>query len=418
MWFRISSFSHSDLFRISIFGFRVSFLPELRQILFRSKICGEVRMLASYDVIVVGLGAMGSAAVYHLAKHGKKVLGLDRFSPPHTFGSSHGETRIIREAYFEHPTYVPIIQRAYDLWADLEREANRSLFLQTGGLMIGRADGIVFSGAKRSAEIHRLSHEVLSASDVRSQFPGIEPAEDMMAVREPRAGILFPQVCIESHLALARLRGACLQFDEPVVRWRAEADGVRVLTSKGEYTAGRLLLTAGAWIRSLLPDLKIPLTIERQILFWFQPRENAGLFKPGRCPIYLWEYEPEKFFYGFPDLGTGVKVARHHEGQVTDADNVRREVGSGEIESMRGIVRRFLPQADGPLKASTVCLYTNTPDGHFFIDVHPAHAQVLVASPCSGHGFKFSSVIGEILSDLMTQGQSRFDLSLFRNRFG
>ena len=373
-------------------------------------------MVTSYDVIVAGLGAMGSAAAYHLAKRGKSVLGLDRFTPPHTFGSSHGETRIIREAYFEHPSYVPIIQRAYDLWADLEREVKQSLFLQTGGLMIGPADGIVFSGAKRSSEIHHLSHEVLSASEVRQQFPGLEPAEDMMAIREPRAGILFPQTCIESHLALSRRSGASLQFDEPVVRWRAEADGVRVFTNKGEYNAGHLLLTAGAWIRALLADLNFPFTIERQILFWFQPRGNAGLFKPGRCPVYLWEYAPEKFFYGFPDLGTGVKVARHHQGQLTDPDNVQREVASEEVETMRVIVRRFLPQADGPLRASTVCLYTNTPDGHFFIDVHPAYPQVLVASPCSGHGFKFSSVIGEILSDLIIQGRSRFDLSLFRNR--
>ena len=373
-------------------------------------------MPTSYDVIVAGLGAMGSAAAFHLARRGKIVLGLDRFTPPHTFGSSHGETRIIREAYFEHPTYVPIIQRAYDLWADLERESKQSLFLQTGGLMIGPVDGIVFGGAKRSAELHRLDHEVLSASEVRRQFPGLEPAEDMMAVHEPRAGILFPQACIESHLALGRRSGASLQFDEPVVRWRAEGDGVRVFTSKGEYKAGRLLLTAGAWIRSLLPDLNFPFTVERQILFWFEPCGDANLFKPERCPIHLWEYAPERFFYGFPDLGTGVKVARHHQGHLTNPDNVQRAVAPEEVETMRVIVRRFLPQAEGPLRASTVCLYTNTPDGHFFIDSHPEYPQVLVASPCSGHGFKFSSVIGEILSDMIIQGRSRFDLSLFRNR--
>ena len=373
-------------------------------------------MPTSYDVIVAGLGAMGSAAAFHLARRGKIVLGLDRFTPPHTFGSSHGETRIIREAYFEHPTYVPIIQRAYDLWADLERESKQSLFLQTGGLMIGPVDGIVFGGAKRSAELHRLDHEVLSASEVRRQFPGLEPAEDMMAVHEPRAGILFPQACIESHLALGRRSGASLQFDEPVVRWRAEGDGVRVFTSKGEYKAGRLLLTAGAWIRSLLPDLNFPFTVERQILFWFEPCGDANLFKPERCPIHLWEYAPGRFFYGFPDLGTGVKVARHHQGHLTNPDNVQRAVAPEEVETMRVIVRRFLPQAEGPLRASTVCLYTNTPDGHFFIDSHPEYPQVLVASPCSGHGFKFSSVIGEILSDMIIQGRSRFDLSLFRNR--
>src|SRR6185369_3793454 len=194
-------------------------------------------MPENFDVIIVGLGAMGSATAYHLAKQGKRVLGLDRFSPPHTFGSSHGETRIIREAYFEHPLYVPLVQRAYELWADLERASGQRLFVQTGGLMIGRAEGVVVGGAKRSAEQHHLQHEMLSSAEVRRRFPGLQPAEEMVAVWEPRAGILFPERCIAAHLSLARQHGATSLADAPVVKWQPNGDGVSVFTAKAELSA-------------------------------------------------------------------------------------------------------------------------------------------------------------------------------------
>jgi sarcosine oxidase len=374
-------------------------------------------MSNTFDVIVVGLGAMGSAASYHLAKRGKRVLGLDRFIPPHAFGSSHGQTRIIREAYFEHPLYVPLIRRAYELWAELENESGEKLFQQTGGLMIGRPDGVIVSGAKRSAEEHRLPHELLSALEVGRRFPALRPGEDMVAVWEPRAGILFPERCVEAHLTLAREQGASLHFEEQVLGWNPDAAGVRVITSRGEYQAERLILAAGSWIGSLLPDLNLPFTVERQVQFWFEPKFEPTQFHPGRCPIHLWEHEPGKFFYGFPDLGNGVKVARHHEGDPADPDSINREVSAQEIEAMRRLVRQFLPDADGPLRSSAVCMYTNTPDEHFFIDAHPAFPQVTIASPCSGHGFKFSAVIGEVLTELIVDGKSRFDLSLFHNRF-
>jgi sarcosine oxidase len=377
-------------------------------------------MPSSYDVIIIGLGAMGSAAAYHLAQRGQRVLGLDRFSPPHTMGSSHGQTRIIREAYFEHPCYVPIVQRAYVLWDELSRAANTPLFLQTGGLMIGAPDSIVFTGAKRSADTHRLPHELLSADEVRQRFPALRPDEDMMAVLEPRAGILFPERCIAAHLALAGRHGANLRTEEPVVRWSATKDGVEVTTIKGAYRASQMILSAGSWARELLCDLNPPLTVERQILFWFEPKAAPKLFYAEHCPIHLWEVgagEGRKFFYGFPDLGEGVKVAGHHDGAAVSPESVSREVTPAEVEAMRRLLRRYLPRADGPLRSTTVCLYTNTPDEHFWIDRHPLYRQVLIASPCSGHGFKFSSAIGEILSDLAATGKSQFDLSLFKNRF-
>jgi sarcosine oxidase len=372
-------------------------------------------MSRSFDVVIVGLGAMGSAAAYHLARRDQRVLGLDRFTPPHAFGSSHGQTRFIREAYFEHPFYVPLVQRAYEYWVELERAIGRPLLRQTGGLMLGPPDGTLVTGAQHSAQIHNLAYELLSATEIRGRFPVFHPDDEMIAVLEPRAGIMFPEACIEAHLEMARRHGAVLQFEEPVTAWEADGEGVRVITSNGFYQADRLLLTAGAWMRRLVPDLALPLTVERQVMFWFEPTHPES-FNPDRCPIYIWEYAADRFFYGFPDLGEGVKVGLHHQGETTDPDSVRREAGLEEIEAMRTLLRRFMPDANGPLRASAVCLYTNTPDFHFLIDFHPAHPQVLMASPCSGHGFKFSSVIGEILAELLTEGRTSFDLDFFRLR--
>jgi sarcosine oxidase len=366
-----------------------------------------------FDAIVLGLGAMGSAAVYQLAKAGKRVLGIDRYRPPHTLGSSHGQSRIIREAYFEHPLYVPLVQRAYELWDELEQRTGRTLFRQTGGLMIGHPEGVVFSGAKRSAEQHRLRHEVLSSAQVRARFPAFQPAAEMGAIWEPRAGLLFPEICIDSHLKMAASAGATLNFDEAVDAWQANGSGVEVKTQKGRYNASQLVCCAGAWMPSLLADLKLPLVVERQILFWFEAK-NPSHFAPESCPIYIWEHERGRFFYGFPDLGEGVKVAGHHEGEACHPDQLDRAVKDREIEAMRSILNRFLPSANGALRSTTVCMYTDTPDQHFLIDWHPAcRHRVLIASPCSGHGFKFSSAVGEVLADLLLKGNSRFDLSLF-----
>lgn len=370
-------------------------------------------MPASYDAIIAGLGAMGSAAAFHLARRGVRVLGLDQFTPPHTLGSSHGESRIIREAYFEHPIYVPLVQRAYELWAELERETGSRLFLQTGGLMIGRPDGVVVPGARLSAETHGLKHELLSCDEVRRRFPALQPTNDMVAVWEPRAGVLFPEHCVAAHLQMAQKHGAALQLNEKVLRWQPDGSGVRVVTDKSEYSAAQLIVSAGGWIKTLLPDLPIPLNVERQILFWFEPRDPTKV-SPEGCPIHLWEFQPRRFFYGFPDLGTGVKVAVHHEGEITNADSVRREVAPDEIDKMRAVVRSHLPAVSEKLLRTTVCIYTNTADEHFLVDRHPAHSQVLIVSPCSGHGFKFSSAIGEVVADLATNGRTRFDLDLFR----
>lgn len=367
-----------------------------------------------YDAILLGLGAMGSATAYHLARRGQRVLGLDRFTPPHDLGSSHGQTRIIREAYFEHPLYVPLVQKAYENWAELEHTTGQQLFLPTGGAMIGRAEGVLVTGARASAVTHRLPHEILSAQELYRRFPAFHPADDMIAVWEPRAGILFPEKCIAAHLASARALGATLRFEEPALSWRINGSGVEVTTAKNQYVASRLLITAGAWFTQLAPDLQLPLTCARQTLFWFRPKANPSHFLPKHCPVFLWEYEPNHIFYGFPDLGEGLKLAIHHEGVLTDPNEIKREVDLDETSGLRTILRQFMPEAEGDLLNATVCMYTNTPDSHFLIDHHPYYPQVLLASPCSGHGFKFSSALGEILAELLTTGRTEFDLSPFR----
>jgi len=372
----------------------------------------------SFDVIVAGLGAMGSAAASHLARRGARVLGLDRFAPPHELGSSSGRSRIIREAYFEHPAYVPLVQRAYELWDALERDSGRRLRLETGGLMIGPPEGALVAGALLSARTHRLRHELLEAAALRQRVPALKPGDGTVAVWEPRAGVLFPEACIGAHLEQAARAGATLATEEPVLSWSAGRDGVEVRSAKGRYHARRLLLACGAWTTRVLQDLELPLTVQRQVLMWLQPKEPA-LFAPERFPVFIWEDEPGRFIYGFPELGDGVKVARHQEGERTEPDRVRRQVGPDDIAPLRITLARLVPAVNGLLRDSAVCLYTNAPDGHFVIGAHPAHPEVLIASPCSGHGFKFASALGETLADLLLGAPPRFDLSLFAvGRFG
>jgi sarcosine oxidase len=365
-----------------------------------------------YDVVVAGLGAMGSAIAFHLAQRNVRVIGLDRFVPPHDRGSSHGESRIIRQAYFEHPSYVPLVLRSYDLWRELESLTAQPLLRVTGGAMLGPAEGALVQGALQSARQHRLAHELLSAADVRARFPAFHPSDDMVGVYEPHAGVLFPEACVAAHLAAARRYGATVQYEEPLIGWKMQKDGIEIRTTKETYHAAQLVLSIGPWLPQLLPAL--PFEIERQVLFWFRPKERMHDFTPERCPIYIWESLSQQFFYGFPDLGGGVKIGRHHRGERTTADTVRRHVDMDDETALRDLVSQYMPDANGEIIRSVVCLYTNTPDTHFVLDRHPEYANIWLASPCSGHGFKFASVIGEIVADLLTQGETAHDIHLFR----
>lgn len=371
-------------------------------------------MRGEYDVAVVGLGAMGSATAYHLASRGARVLGLDRFAPPHMLGSTHGRTRIIREAYFEHPLYVPLIRRAYENWATLEREAGEKLLHFTGGLMIGPPDGELVAGARRSAEEHGIAHLMFDAQELRKRFPVFQPDDGMVALLEERAGLLLPERCIEACLRLAAERGAELHVDEPLRAWRVQEGRVTIETDRAEYGVRRAIFCAGAWLPELVPDVALPLRVERQMFHWYSPRSDAEAFLAERCPIALWEFERGRLFATFPDLGDGLKIGIHHEGEHATPDTVRRTITPAEDAEIRGLLDRYLPAASGELRESRVCLYTNTPDHHFLIDTHPAHREIVLASPCSGHGFKFASVVGEILTDMAMDRPSRFDLTPFR----
>ena len=359
---------------------------------------------------------MGSATAFHLARRGQRVLGLDRFALGHSHGSSHGDSRIIREIYFEHPNYVPLVRRAYELWEELQRESGTRLLTITGGLMIGPRDGRLVSGVLRSAAAHDIPYEVLDAREIAERFPGFELRGDDVAVVDSKAGVLNADECVRAQLDLAVRFGAELHFDEPVIRWDSNGDRVRVETASGTYTARQLVLSAGPWMRELLPALATILTVERQVLAWFEPSTNTAWYDPARFPIYLWEYDGGHMGYGFPRLAQGVKAAVFHDGDVVhDPDAIDRSVEPHEVERVRDALHHILPGvAAGALRDTKVCPFTNTPDTHFLIDFHPSFPNVLISSPCSGHGFKFASAIGELQADLIMRGQSRFDVSLFQ----
>jgi len=369
-----------------------------------------------YKAIVVGLGAMGSATLYHLAQQGARALGLEQFAAGHTRGSSHGDSRIIRETYFEHPLYVPLVQRAHELWRELEQQSGESLMTITGGLMIGPPDGVVVSGTLRSAVEHGLPHSILSPLEVRKRFPAFQLADGLVAVLDPRAGFLDPEACNRAHIKGAVELGAEAHFNEVVTDWTADGDRVRVTTESGAYSADKLVLSAGAWNRRLLHDVELPLVVERQSVFWLDPERESPHYDLGRLPIYAYEYRAGNICYGFPRLPRGVKASVMHDGAtVADPDDVNRVVDATEVNKLRAALRPILPAlADAPVRESDVCLFTNTPDHDFIVDFHPSQPLVLISSPCSGHGFKFSSAIGEIQADLLTTGKSAFDLSPFR----
>jgi sarcosine oxidase len=374
-----------------------------------------------YHAIVVGLGAMGSAAVSHLARRGKRVVGLEQFTPAHALGSSHGRSRVTRQAYFENPAYVPLLERATELWRQLQRDSAMRLLQITGGLMLGPPDGVVVKGTLASARRHGLRHDVLEAAEVRRLFPAFTPDEGTTGVLDHAAGVLFPEDCILAHIGSATRAGAELRWQEPVLRWRSTDDHVEVTTARGTYVAEALLLCAGPWMTmtttttELLADLDLPLQVERNVLYWFRPTADLALFAPDRFPVFIVEHSPGKVFYGFPNLDDdGVKVARHHTGELCTPTTMRREVGQDEVHEMRGLLEGVLPTVGGDLLSATTCMYTNTPDGHFIIDRHPRHPNVVLASPCSGHGFKFASVIGEILADLACDGRTQHPIEMFR----
>jgi sarcosine oxidase len=361
----------------------------------------------AYDVIVVGVGAMGSSACYHLATRGARVLGLEQFDIPHSLGSSHGYSRMIRMAYYEHPDYVPLLRRAYELWRKLEHSSGMDLLFEVGGVYMGPPEGHVVAGATEAARRHGLAHEALSHRDLKKRFPQFHLPDHFTGVFEPRAGFLVPEKVVAAHAELALRAGADLRGREPVVDWEATASGIRVRTARAEYHGRRLVFCGGPWSGKLLRGLGVDLVVTRQTLGWVWPRRPA-LFEFLRFPVWGIEAADGSLSYGFPMAkdNPGLKVARHGRGSVTDPDHVSRQVTPEDEAEVRSILDLHLPDGAGPLLSMRVCLYTNSPDGHFIIDAHPEHKNVILACGFSGHGFKFASVVGEILADLAMNGKT------------
>ncbi len=369
-----------------------------------------------YDVIVAGLGGMGSATAYQLVGRGQRVLGLEKFSPAHDKGSSHGRSRIIRQAYFEDPSYVPLLLRSYELWERLERETGQELMTLTGGLMIGRREGELVSGSVESAQEYGLPYELLDAGEIKDRFPPFSPDPETVALYEEKAGFVRPEETVKAHLDRAASLGADLRFEEAVLSWEASEGRVRVETPEGTYEAERLVISPGAWAPQLLADLGLPLEVTRQVMYWFEPTDGLEPFLPHRFPIFIWEPDDGNKFYGFPaqDDDRGVKIAFFRAGGVpTTPETIDREVHEEEIEFLRSYLAEYVPALAGRCLDARACMYTNTPDEHFVISSHPDHSQVVIACGFSGHGYKFCSVVGEILADLATEGSTRHPIDLF-----
>ena len=381
-------------------------------------------MRGTFDVIVVGTGSMGSSACYHLARRGLSVLGLDRLEVPNRRGSHHGRSRMIRLAYFEHPDYIALLRRAYENWETLQREYGAQLLHITGGLYLGPPDSELVAGSLEAAERHELPHEVIEPHTIRDRFPEFRLPEEMVGFYEPQAGFLVPEKVVAAQAELAVRHGAQLHERERVTDWGADGSGVVVRTDAGEYHAGKLVFAAGAWSIGLLDEVGVDLTVTRQTMAWFSPA-HPEQFAVGTFPCWAIDPVPRGqhrgLLYGFPVTADrpGFKIAHHWPAEPCDPDRVDRDPRPDDEEPLREALGRYVPSACGPLLSLCICLYTNTSDGHFVIDLHPNHERVVVAAGFSGHGFKFVSVVGEVLADLAAEGRTDLPVEfLGLSRFG
>jgi sarcosine oxidase len=359
-----------------------------------------------YDAIVLGVGTMGSAACLALARRGLRVLGLEQFDIPNAMGSHHGHSRMFRLAYFEHPDYVPLLRRSLEMWTELNAATGLEVFRTTGGVYLGTPDGPTVGDSAAAARRHGLPHEVLDRAELRHRYPAFHVPDDFAALYEPSAGFIRPELAVAAMAGEALRLGADIRGRQSVLDWGAEAGGIQVRTMEGTFEADRLVLAAGAWSGQVIRGLDVPLVVTRQVLGWVWPR-RPELFGLGRFPCWAIEAPDGGLYYGFPMFASnpGFKVARHFRGEPTEPDSVDRTPRPSDESSFRPALR-YLPDADGPTLAMTVCMYTNSPDSHFIIDLHPDDPRVALACGFSGHGFKFAPVVGEALADLAMHGRS------------
>jgi sarcosine oxidase len=362
-----------------------------------------------HDVIVLGLGGVGSAALFHAARRGASALGLEQFHPVHDRGSSHGQTRVIRLAYYEHPDFVPLLRASYRLWAALEADTGQRLFERVGVLQVGPPDGEVVPGVERSAALHGLPLERLHRREVEDLLPGFLVPEGARAVLEHDAGLLHVEACVAAHLDRAAALGARIEASTPVLSWSAVGDGVEVRTATAVHRARRLIVAAGPWSGPLLSSLGLPLTILQKTQCWYPSRDLAYAASAG-APCFLYEL-PEGVFYGLPWVDErGVKVAEHSRGEPLSAPIAPDATPPArELEAVDAFRKKYLPFLGAPRRETRGCMYTMTPDGLFVVDAHPEHPQVVFAAGLSGHGFKLTPALGELLAERALEGATQHE---------
>ncbi len=355
---------------------------------------------------------MGAATGWRLAARGAEVVCFDRHSPPHDFGSSHGESRITRTAYLEAPFYVPLLQETFPLWRELEASTGAKLLTLTGALMIGSRSSATVAGALSAAAAHGLDVEVLDAAELLARYPGHVPGDDDVAVLDAQAGFLRPEAAIAAMIEALTRAGSEVRRGVTVTEVAARGEGVEVTTSLAKERFDAAVIATGAW----MPELAgwLPLTVERQVLAWFQVQAGAGWLSPELFPVFIRETRAPGEVYGFPTLdGTSLKIARHHGGDAADPNAIRRDVTDADLDPLRMFITTYLRGVTRHVTRTAVCMYTNTPDGHFIVDLHPDDPRIVLISACSGHGFKFAPVIGDIAADLVTEGKTARDISRF-----
>lgn len=368
-----------------------------------------------YDVIVVGLGGIGSAAAHHLAGRGLRVLGLEQFGPVHDRGASRGETRGVWQAYFMGPRYVPFLQRAYTLWDELSELTGEEMFTRTGGVCLGPVDGELVPSAKASADACGLTHEVLSPDEVHERFPAFTPRAGFTAIYDPSSGFVRPEQTVRAHLDLAQRAGVTALFGQQVREISSGADGVRVRTDTETYHADKVVMASGAWVPQLLPELALPIEVVRKVMVWFDPTDAIQRYQPGSFPYWIWE-DGGQIGYGHPaadGVSGGVKAGIHNGGTPASPDTVDRLVHESDVAAVRDFLAPNIPGLAGRYLRAAVCFYDNTPDSAFIIGNAPGDDRIVLATGTSGHAFKFVPAIGEALADLVVDGKARQDISLF-----
>ena len=374
-------------------------------------------MSNQFDLIIVGCGGVGSAAAYYAVKRGLRVLVLERFEPVHARGSSHGDTRVIRQAYFEHPDYVPLLKRAYELWHQFEQQVDRQLFYRTGLLEVGPESGVLIQGVRQSAVLHQLPLEEIPSGEFSNRFPGFVLPEDSVAVYESNAGFLLVEECIRHYINEASRLGGDLRFNQQVRSCSVQGDGVCISTNSETFYAPRLAVAAGAWANELLADLGLPLQVLRKHVHWYPVKTSVDYLVQTNTPTFFYE-TAAGYYYGFPVRDArGLKVAQHSGGEtIHDPASVDRSVDLVEREQVDRFLRTHLPQVAIPATHHAVCMYTMSPDEHFIIDRHPEFPQFAIAAGLSGHGFKFASVLGESLVQIVMDGQAKLPMEFLSLR--